>query len=87
MFDFAITGRPILFFTYDLDRYRDSVRGFYFDFVPEAPGPVVSTAERAARVGAAGPAGEIRALRGLPGEVLLPRGRPRTDRLLSRLGL
>ena len=43
MFDFAITGRPILFFTYDLERFRDSVRGFYFDFVPEAPGPLVRT--------------------------------------------
>jgi CDP-glycerol glycerophosphotransferase len=43
MFDFAITGRPMIFFAYDLDRFATTVRGFYFDFRPEAPGPVVST--------------------------------------------
>ncbi|MFJ2576409.1 CDP-glycerol glycerophosphotransferase family protein [Kitasatospora aureofaciens] len=41
MFDFAITGRPVYFFTYDLEYYRDTLRGFYFDFEPEAPGPLV----------------------------------------------
>jgi CDP-glycerol glycerophosphotransferase len=43
MFDFAITGRPIVFFVYDLERFRSTVRGFYFDLFPEAPGPVVRT--------------------------------------------
>ena len=43
MFDYAITGRPILFFTYDLEHYRDALRGFYFDFEATAPGPLVST--------------------------------------------
>ncbi|MFC6931884.1 CDP-glycerol glycerophosphotransferase family protein [Actinomadura yumaensis] len=43
MFDFAVTGRPMLFFTYDLESYRDSLRGFYFDFEAEAPGPLLST--------------------------------------------
>jgi CDP-glycerol glycerophosphotransferase len=43
MFDFAVTGKPMFFFAYDLERYAESVRGFYFDFVPEAPGPVLST--------------------------------------------
>lgn len=42
MFDFVNTGRPILFFTYDLDHYRDTLRGFYFDFEQAAPGPLVS---------------------------------------------
>jgi CDP-glycerol glycerophosphotransferase len=41
MFDFAITGRPLLFFTYDLEHYRDTLRGFYFDFEAEAPGPLI----------------------------------------------
>jgi len=45
MFDFAVTGKPMVFFTYDLDHYRDRLRGFYFDFVPDAPGPVVQTTE------------------------------------------
>lgn len=43
MFDFAITGRPILFFTYDLEHYRDTLRGFYFDLEAEAPGPLIPT--------------------------------------------
>ncbi len=43
MFDFASTGRPMLFFTYDLERYRDELRGFYFDFESQAPGPLLAT--------------------------------------------
>jgi CDP-glycerol glycerophosphotransferase len=43
MFDFANTGRPMLFFTYDLDAYRDEIRGFYFDFLEQAPGPLLRT--------------------------------------------
>jgi CDP-glycerol glycerophosphotransferase len=43
MFDFAVTGRPMLFFTYDLADYRDNLRGFYFDFEAEAPGPLLAT--------------------------------------------
>jgi CDP-glycerol glycerophosphotransferase len=42
MFDFAATGKPIIFYAYDLEAYRDSLRGFYFDLEPIAPGPVVS---------------------------------------------
>ncbi|WP_425839858.1 bifunctional glycosyltransferase/CDP-glycerol:glycerophosphate glycerophosphotransferase [Streptomyces fractus] len=45
MFDFANTGRPMLFFTYDLDHYRDTLRGFYFDFEADAPGPLLSTSQ------------------------------------------
>ena len=45
MFDFAITGKPMLFYAYDLDSYRDSLRGFYFDFEPLAPGPVLQTSD------------------------------------------
>ncbi|MFD0352376.1 CDP-glycerol glycerophosphotransferase family protein [Streptomyces sp. NPDC127110] len=41
MFDFAVTGRPVIFFTYDFEHYRDTLRGFYFDFVGQAPGPLV----------------------------------------------
>ncbi|MGW7447409.1 CDP-glycerol glycerophosphotransferase family protein [Kitasatospora sp. NPDC054795] len=43
MFDFAITGRPMYFFTYDLEHYRDTLRGFSFDFEANAPGPLVPT--------------------------------------------
>jgi CDP-glycerol glycerophosphotransferase len=42
MFDFAQTGRPMLFHTYDLEHYRDTLRGFYFDFEKQAPGPLIA---------------------------------------------
>jgi CDP-glycerol glycerophosphotransferase len=38
----------MLFFTYDLDRYRDDIRGFYFDFPATAPGPLLSTTDEVA---------------------------------------
>lgn len=43
MFDYANTKKPILFFTYDFEYYKDSLRGFYFDFENEAPGPLIKT--------------------------------------------
>lgn len=42
-FDYANLKRPMIFFTYDIDEYRDELRGFYFDFEKEAPGPIVKT--------------------------------------------
>jgi CDP-glycerol glycerophosphotransferase len=45
MFDYASTGRPMLFFTYDLEHYRDELRGFYFDFEHEAPGPLLGSSD------------------------------------------
>lgn len=42
MFDYGILGRPMYFYAYDLEDYRDRLRGFYFDFINEAPGPVVT---------------------------------------------
>ncbi|MFE6667680.1 CDP-glycerol glycerophosphotransferase family protein [Streptomyces sp. NPDC057697] len=41
MFDFARTGRPMLFHTHDLAHYRDTQRGFAFDFEARAPGPLI----------------------------------------------
>ena len=43
MFDFAVTGRPVLHFTYDLEHYRDDIRGFYVDLAEIAPGPLLAT--------------------------------------------
>jgi CDP-glycerol glycerophosphotransferase (TagB/SpsB family) len=45
MFDFAATGKPLVFFTPDLAHYSEDLRGFYFDLLAEAPGPVVATRE------------------------------------------
>jgi CDP-glycerol glycerophosphotransferase len=41
MFDFGVTGKPQILFTYDLDDYRGRLRGFYFELEPIAPGPLV----------------------------------------------
>ena len=43
MFDFAVTGRPLIFYAYDLEHYRDEMRGFYFDLDTRAPGPFLRT--------------------------------------------
>ncbi|MFE4977608.1 CDP-glycerol glycerophosphotransferase family protein [Kitasatospora sp. NPDC056651] len=45
VFDFASTGKPMLFFTYDLEHYRDNLRGFSLNFEAEAPGPLLATSE------------------------------------------
>jgi CDP-glycerol glycerophosphotransferase len=45
MFDFAVTGRPMIFFTYDYDDYVSSERGVYFDLAEKAPGPLVHTGD------------------------------------------
>jgi CDP-glycerol glycerophosphotransferase len=42
MFDFANTRRPMIFYAWDLDHYRDHLRGFYLDFEKTVPGPVVT---------------------------------------------
>lgn len=44
-FDYSILNRPIVFYMYDLDQYRDQLRGFYFPIQNEAPGPIVRTEE------------------------------------------
>jgi CDP-glycerol glycerophosphotransferase len=40
MFDFTVTGKPVLYLAPDLERYR-AERGFYFDFEADAPGPIL----------------------------------------------
>ncbi|MFM5951386.1 MAG: CDP-glycerol glycerophosphotransferase family protein [Micrococcales bacterium] len=45
MFDFSVTKKPMIFLCPDLNEYRD-LRGFYFDFEAEAPGPIVQTSEQ-----------------------------------------
>ncbi|WP_455675838.1 CDP-glycerol glycerophosphotransferase family protein [Pradoshia sp.] len=43
MFDYANLKRPMLFYVYDFEEYRDRTRGFYMDFEAEAPGPLLKT--------------------------------------------
>ena len=44
-FDYANLRRPILFYTYDLDKYENELRGFYIDIRSEVPGPLLKTTE------------------------------------------
>jgi CDP-glycerol glycerophosphotransferase (TagB/SpsB family) len=43
MFDYAVTGRPMIFFTPDMDEYRDQLRGVYLDLEQVGPGPMATT--------------------------------------------
>jgi CDP-glycerol glycerophosphotransferase len=49
MFDFTVTGKPLFFFVPDLAHYRDDLRGFYFDLLSAAPGPVLDDAAELVR--------------------------------------
>jgi CDP-glycerol glycerophosphotransferase len=42
-FDYANLRRPILFYTYDLEKYRDMLRGFYLNIETDMPGPLLYT--------------------------------------------
>ncbi|GAA1798152.1 hypothetical protein GCM10009795_049530 [Nocardioides hankookensis] len=45
-FDFALTGRPMVFLVPDLDTYTGGVRGFLYPFEDSAPGPLVDTPDQ-----------------------------------------
>ena len=40
MFDYAILKRPMIIYSYDDEKYRDNLRGFYFNIFEEFPGPI-----------------------------------------------
>lgn len=40
-FDFSILKRPMIFYCFDIELYKNYLRGFYFDFEKRAPGPIV----------------------------------------------
>ena len=42
-FDYANLKRPMIFYMYDLEYYRDESNGFYFDVEKELPGKIVKT--------------------------------------------
>lgn len=50
MFDFSVSGKPMFFFTPDLEHYREQLRGFYFDLLAAAPGPVTGDPAELARL-------------------------------------
>ena len=43
-FDYAILERPMIFYMYDMEEYRDEMRGFYLD-VNSLPGPILRKEE------------------------------------------
>ena len=45
MFDFATTGKPMVFYTYDYEDYVRDERGTYLDLPEIAPGPMVATSD------------------------------------------
>lgn len=45
MFDYANLNKPIVLFTYDLEYYRDVLRGMYTDLEEEAPGKLCRTSQ------------------------------------------
>jgi CDP-glycerol glycerophosphotransferase len=45
MFDYSILRRPMFFFAYDFHKYKNELRGFYFSYRQEMPGPISSTTE------------------------------------------
>ncbi len=44
-FDFANLKRPMLFYMYDLENYRDNLHGFYLNIEESLPGPILQTNE------------------------------------------
>lgn len=45
MFDYLGTGRPMIFYQHDYEEYKNQLRGMYFDFEKDAPGPIVRDME------------------------------------------
>ena len=45
-FDYAHLNRPMIFFTYDLEKYASVLRGFYFDFEAVVPGPLLKESDQ-----------------------------------------
>src|SRR5699024_630011 len=44
-FDYSNLKRPILFYTYDIEKYGGQLRGFYIDMATELPGPLLMTTD------------------------------------------
>ncbi|WP_303861946.1 CDP-glycerol glycerophosphotransferase family protein [Alkalibaculum bacchi] len=44
-FDYGVLRRPVLFYMYDLEEYRDQLRGFYLDIYKDLPGPILEKEE------------------------------------------
>ena len=45
MFDYALLKRPMIFYAYDLENYKNNLRDFYFDMVTDVPGPIIEDSQ------------------------------------------
>ncbi len=88
MFDFAVTGKPIVYFPYDLEDYRDAGRGFLLR--PGGRGTRAAVPDdrggrpRSERPRPA-PGGTRGGLPAFPRHLLLPRRRPAAKRVVQRV--
>ncbi|MEI5908342.1 CDP-glycerol glycerophosphotransferase family protein [Bacillus spongiae] len=44
-FDYVNSKKPVLFYAYDYEKYKDNIRGFYLDMEEELPGPVLKNGQ------------------------------------------
>ncbi len=42
IFDYALLKRPMIIYAYDYEKYKNDLRGFYFNIFDEFPGPIVT---------------------------------------------
>lgn len=45
-FDYGVLKRPILFYMYDLEDYKENLRGFYLDVFKDLPGPIIKEEDK-----------------------------------------
>ncbi len=45
MFDYSLLQKPMFFFAYDLEKFEKKLRGFYFDYEGQMPGPIAKTTD------------------------------------------
>ncbi len=50
IFEYCLTGRPMIFYAYDYDEFSEQGRGFYYDYASFVPGPVAYTGEEVIRI-------------------------------------
>lgn len=41
-FDYSILKKPILFYMYDMEEYKENLRGFYLNIYEDLPGPIIT---------------------------------------------
>ena len=50
IFEYSIMERPMIFYAYDLETYKNHDRGFYYDYESYVPGPLVRTSQELGQI-------------------------------------